>query len=163
LNPPDPALSPSAVHYAQTLMDAGWICIGAGVGGEVFHRQGDPDVIKVSDGDECYVSFAAYAQANPMTCLPRLRIVHSITFRWTVTHIEFLQHITLANEKAVESWWNLYVIAKRNNAPFPQPNDWSIMATALWPIAKTNNCGFDMKAVNVMQRGNDVVFIDPMN
>lgn len=65
MNPPDPRRSTSAATYCCELKRTGWVQIGEGVGGHVFHRADDPAVIKVSDGDNCYLAFADYVVANP--------------------------------------------------------------------------------------------------
>jgi hypothetical protein len=162
MSPPDPALSNSAQGYEAELQIAGWKLIGQGVGGRVYHRVGDLEVIKVSDGDFCYIAFAEYAQANQSTCVPKLQVVHR-TLQWAVTHIEFLQPLDAVNAAAIAAWWQAYVAARRQGAPAPQPTAWSALAAALGPIAIQRKCGFDMKEANAMQRGADVVFTDPLN
>lgn len=161
MNPPDPKLSRSANQYEQALESAGWTRIGAGAGGRVFHRACDPDVIKVSDGDDCYLAFANFAAANPAPCLPDLRVVYQ-NGQWSVVHIELLAPLDSGNEAAVSTWWIDYQAAAKSKSARPAPADWSALADSLRPIASLGACGFDMKSENAMQRGATVVFTDPL-
>ncbi len=160
--PPAPNLYLSAVSYHAALLSAGWVLIGQGVGGKVFHRAGDVEVVKVSEGDNCYLAFASYAMAHRSSCTPNLQIVFQNSL-WAVTHIEHLQPLVPANIAAIGAWWAAYLVAKKAKASPPLPAEWSGLADALWPIASNGNCGFDMKPANAIQRGQTVVFIDPLN
>jgi hypothetical protein len=162
LTPPDPNLSGTAVAYCCALTTAGWTCIGEGVGGRVFHRAGDDQVIKVSDGDRCYLLFADYASSHPTECVPKLAVVYR-TDQWAVTHTEFLAPLDQDNSSSVEARWQQYMAARKQGSSTPIPAEWSAPADALQPLAIGDKCCFDMKQENAMQRGNVVVFVDPLN
>lgn len=71
--------------------------------------------------------------------------------------------LSSVNASAINQWWNAIVTAWKTKGPLPCPKDWSEVANALRPIAREGRCEFDMKEVNAMQRGNTVVFTDPLN
>ena len=64
--PPDRTLSNCATNYETELQRTGWICIGQGGGVRVYHRTGDPEVIKVSDGNFCYARDLSRMVRAPM-------------------------------------------------------------------------------------------------
>ena len=119
-------------------------------------------MVKVSDGDACYLLFADYAAASPEDCLPALSVVHR-TRQWAVTHVERLDPLDAASSAALDAWWVALVAAWRSGGPLPPPAEWTDLATRLRPIAAAGGCGFDMKPANAMRRGASVVFIDPLN
>jgi hypothetical protein len=162
MNPPDPNLSKGAAAYCCELERAGWVQIGGGAGGRVFHRNDDQMVIKVSDGDDCYLAFVDYVLATPQDCLPILESVYR-SDQWSVTHIERLEPLSDRNAAAVNQWWAALEQALKQNLPLPSPKNWSDVIVALLPIARAGSCNFDMKTANAMQRGSTVVLIDPLN
>lgn len=78
MHPPPPFPPPfgSAVRYEEALAAAGWLLIGGGAGGRVYHRPGDAEVVKVVDGDVCYHAFVSFVLGNPSACLPTLTLEH---------------------------------------------------------------------------------------
>ncbi|MGC4409953.1 hypothetical protein D4A92_07655 [Rhizobium rosettiformans] len=160
-NPPDPSCSNGAAGYCNELVRAGWSEVGKGACSRVFHRAGDTTVIKVSDGDQCYLAFVDYVITNPMDCLPNLENVYR-SQAWAVTHIEHLDVLSESNGTQLLKWWESFIAARRNNMQVPLPADWSQVACALQPIASEGGCGFDVKKINAMQRGSTVVFTDPL-
>ncbi len=162
MSPPDPALSHSASHYCTELEDAGWVEIGNGVGGRVFHRDVDPEVIKVTDGDDCYLAFAEYASDHPQECLPKLEIKHRDD-QWAVIHIEKLNLLSDDNSKFLMEWWDRYLVARKKNSTLPSPKNWSDFVTRMFDLAKNCGCDIDIKPNNAMQRGSTLVFIDPLS
>ena len=162
MSPPEPSLYSTASAYCCALLSAGWTSIGQGVAGQVFHREGCAEAIKVSDGDPCYLAFADYAAKYPSQCLPKLQVVYR-NGQWAVTHIELLRPLDSKDADEVKAWWDLYIAAKKSGCTPPPPAGWSALADALGPIACREGCRFDMKCENAMQRNGVVVFIDPLN
>lgn len=162
--PPNPAPYPTPVSYERALENAGWSRIGEGVGGRVYHRDGDPKVIKVVENDACYMAFANYAQANPQPCLPDLTFAHTAN-GWAVIHIERLSPIPEAVYPEVDRWWTDWCLSVRTKGARPEPLEWSDLFDALRPLASAGSCGLDVKPDNVMVRPGtgEIVFMDPMS
>ncbi|WP_455985129.1 hypothetical protein [Methylorubrum extorquens] len=161
MTPPDPQQYRTAVGYGEALKEQGWSRTGGGAGGSIYHRVGGPQIIKVTDGDDCYLAFANYAENNPLSCLPLLKIVYRGS-GWGVIHIEHLSQLSSEKADEVRKWWEEYVSSKKANSPSPSPQVWSDLMDDIWLIAKSHRCGFDFKAENVMQRSRtgEVVFVD---
>ena len=159
---PDPAHYDGAAGYCEALVRAGWKPAGEGVGGRVFHRHGNTDVVKVVDGDRCYMAFADFALAHPSNCLPALRFAHR-TEQWAVLHIERLKPLDARNASAFDKWLVAFLASGKAGTSPPPPEAWSTVAASLRKIAISHNCGMDLKMDNVMQRNGTLVFSDPLN
>lgn len=165
MQPPSPNLFSSPHEYRKQLIANGWPQIGSGAGGTVHHSSSAKFVVKVSEGDAAYLAFIKYAIANPCPCLPRATIIHEVQSDgadWAVTHIEYLTPLSSASASNVTAWWEAFKIAKKTNGPLPNPSSWSTLFEQLQKVANSINACFDVKINNVMLRGHDVVFTDPL-
>lgn len=163
--PPSPSLFSSPYDYRAQLVASGWQEIGRGAGGTVHHFSSAPFVVKVSVGDAAYLEFIKYAIANPGPCLPCATIIHEVQSAgvdWAVTHIEYLTPLSSAAASAVIAWWDAFKIAKKTNGSLPAPSSWSTLFERLQKVANSINACYDVKINNVMLRGHDVVFTDPL-
>lgn len=159
---PDPTFSHSAVHYCTELEKAGWSELGRGAGSRVFHRDTDREVIKVTDGDDCYLTFAKYASAHPQQWLPNLEIKH-IGTKWAVIHIEKLDELDPHNANSLIKWWSDYNVASKAGNTLPSPKIWSDFASEMFRLGRSCACYVDIQTKNAMQRGSTLVFIDPLS
>jgi hypothetical protein len=160
--PPSPAAHNSAHSYRAALVNDGWIQIGQGAGGTVHSKASEKIVVKVSEGDDAYLAFVRFVLANASPCLPVVTLIHQ-SQNWAVIHIELLVKLSPAASALVATWWAGYVAAKKSKSPLPPPAEWSNTADCLQAVAIANNCGFDMKADNAMQRlDGTIVFTDPL-
>jgi hypothetical protein len=144
------------------LENDGWPKVGQGAGGTVHRKEGENIVVKVSEADDAYLAFVQFASSNPSSCLPVVTSIHQGQ-NWAVTHIEILNTLKPEAASLVATWWASYLASKKSNLPLPEPAEWSNMAEALRNVAISNQCCFDIKSDNVMQRPDGtIVFTDPL-
>lgn len=144
------------------LSEAGWKCIGSGVASRVYRYGSEQTVLKVSDGDECYLLFVDYAVANWTAALPKLVNLYR-GGNWAVTRIEFLMQLSVGDAAHIVAWKDDYVDCRRKNLSRPLPYERSAALDDLFAIAIKHDCGMDLKPDNWMRRGDTIVLTDPMN
>lgn len=160
--PPLPDTYPSAVQYRLALDAAGWPQIDHGAGGTIHHKPGESFVVKVSEADNAYLDFVRFAAANPAHGLPDVKLVYQ-GGNWMVAHIKHLGPLSPQAAADVMTWWDNYVAAKKENAPLPNPAEWSTLADQIQRLATDNKHYFDVKPQNFMQRADGtVLFTDPL-
>lgn len=159
---PDPHSYETAVGYHTALSAAGWTFIGHGVGAKIFRHGSAPDVLKVSDGDQCYLAFADYVAENWTPFLPKLDSIFRGE-KWAVTRVEYLTPLNAKDAVRVNDWVDDYLNFRRGNQSPPLPTEWSTVLDDLFNIAMTCGCGLDLKPDNWMLRGDRIVLTDPLN
>lgn len=161
---PNPSQYSSPNAYMSALKQTGWKRVGSGVGGTVFRQSGTKFVLKVSQGDKCYLNFVDYVIQNPRPNLPKLQTIHRAS-SWAVTEIELLRPVPAPWAYELGIWHTLYLQAKKQQITRPTPAEWSSTADDLFALANSTGCGVDLKFANFMWRPSDkkVIFTDPLN
>ena len=162
--------------YTNKLLDAGYEMIGSGYASEVYAKPGDPSVLKVFDADDyAYRAFHEIAlehRGNPH--FPRFGKVARIDDSNMAVVIERLRSYDgedrLLDDLKMLIWH--FQSGQGNGDRLPKVDAQLLDACRIIGIMARNvptkngrgrKSGIDMKAANVMMRGETLVFIDPIN
>lgn len=172
-------LPPSMMAADIKLTDAGWIGIGRGAYGSVYHKPGFNYVLKLFSGDDlAYRTFLSMVMSNPNIHFPQFRgKLIRVVPRYYAIRMEKLDRTTEIDVSFDElMYMDAYISLKRGYDPSDDNDDgWWFQNATIWASLEENqslcyaldliaqlNFPLDLKLANIMKRGDTLVFTDPV-